>query len=150
MKSLFIRMTTAFLGLILPTVALGAPGEFRASQFRKGVRVHFLYDQKLDGPYSSTWWSTLIKTNGSWRDVYFETNEKLTSTGVLSFNCSDARANVGIIDYGNEFGNADKKVLFIIRPTEKRKWASESLPYNNSPSLPFEAYTAAFRRYCKR
>ena len=148
-KLLQLRWILAVV-LILPSSLAGAaPGEHKTSEFRKGVTVNFLYDQPLGGVYSSSWWGRVVKVNGDWRDVYVETDEKLTSTGIISFNCRDANANIGIIDYGNEFGNADQKTLYIIKPRDRSRWKLDQLPMENNPVMPYELFQIVFRRYCR-
>ena len=122
-------------------------GEFRDSSFRPGLKVYFVYNQELEQPYSSSWWAALEKRNGNWIDIYFETNEKITDNGIISFKCSGI-GDVGILSYFNEWANADNKTLYIIKPSMIANWKNDSLPFENSPQLPFEVFDKIKGKFC--
>lgn len=112
------------------------------------MKLAFLYDQDVGGGYSSSWWGRVVKINGPWLDVYIETNEKITSADIISFNCK-ARSDIAVIDYGSEWGNADQKILYIIKPKDRSAWQAGTLSSGNTPSAPYELYQAVARRYCR-
>ena len=124
--------------------------EHRESTYRPGVTVNFAYDQLLGGGYSSSWWISLDKRNGSWVDVYYETSEKLSGTGIVSFDCN-GKYNVGVIYYGLEWGNADTKRLYIVKPSKVQEWQRESQNESWSdpfPPLPHQVYSIARKKLC--
>jgi hypothetical protein len=127
-----------------------AAGEHKKSEFRPGVTVNFAYDQPLGSVYSSSWWISLDKRNDSWIDAYYETNEKSSISGILSFNC-DRAADVGVVDYGSDWGNANSKTLYIVKSSMLSDWQresqNESWP-NTLPPVPYQVYASARKKYC--
>ncbi|WJY18527.1 hypothetical protein QQS45_13075 [Alteriqipengyuania flavescens] len=122
-------------------------GEFRDSEFRPGQRVYFVYDQHIDGPYSTSWWAVPMKRNGDWIDLYYETNEKTVDTGIISFECSKSGA-VGIVSFGNEWANSDNKTVNQIKPNEFQDWRDDNLPLERWTAVPLEFYQIAKKKFC--
>ena len=122
-------------------------GEFRESSFRPGLKVYFVYNEVMEEPYSSSWWVAFDKKNGDWVDIYYETNEKLTDNGIVSFKCSGT-GDVGILSYFNEWANADNKTLYVIKPSMFTAWKNGSLPSENSPQLSYEAFNKIKQKFC--
>jgi hypothetical protein len=125
-------------------------GEFKTSEIRQGTKVLFAYDQPLGGVYSSSWWIAADAANGDWRDVYYETNEKLTYSGIVSFRC-DGSSDIGVLNYGAEWGNADAKRVYVVKPNERQHWKSESRNESwgdDLPPLPYQVVESARMKFC--
>lgn len=127
-----------------------ATDEHKESEFRPNVTVNFAYDQLLGGGYSSSWWISLDKINRNWVDVYYETNEKLSYSGILSFNCGGAN-DIGVMGYGSDWGNADTKTLYVVKPSMIQEWQKQSQNESLSdpfPPLPHQVYLIARKKFC--
>ncbi len=129
--------------------AVAARQPSRQSEFRPGVSVEFVYNQKLEGVYSTSWWGRLEKRNGAWRDVYFETAEKYVNKGLLSFNCVSNKSNIGVIMYHvGEYGEGSSKDVVIVRPSQQRNWAEGNFEPLQGEDPPYAFYLRAKKRFC--
>lgn len=70
-----LRLMIAGLGAVA-AVAAHAESASRPSEFRKDVAVEWIYKQQIDDVYFTNWYGRLEKTDGPWRDIYFETSDK--------------------------------------------------------------------------
>ena len=53
----------------------------RPSEYRKDVPVELIYRQQIDDVYFTDWYGRVEKSDGPWRDIYFETNDKYVNKG---------------------------------------------------------------------
>lgn len=121
--------------------------EFRDSEFRPGTKVYFVFNEDLGDPYTTSWWGALSKRNGDGVEVYYETNEKLTDNGIVSFSCS-GESEISVLSYGNEWANADNKTLYIISPSMLRGWKDGTLSSEESPQMSFEVFENIKQKFC--
>ena len=128
-------------------------GQVVPSAFRQSVEVEFLYDQDLEGVYSTTWLGREEKRNGNWRDIYFETSEKYVAKGILSFQCfaDDMNGNpaIGVVEYGwDDFGDPGAKRVTVIDYSQRQAWMDGELDSLQGESPPYELYVVAHYRFC--
>ena len=141
--------------LALMAVAAVAPSagaaekNSRASEYRSGVIVERIYRQKIEY-FFTDWFGRLEKSDGPWRDVYFETSDKFVNKGLISFNCSAAKADVGLVLYstGTYGSEADRRIVRV-RFADRKTWAAGRFEplYGETPS--YEFYLAAHKRFCR-
>ena len=120
------------------------------SEYRPGVTVERLYTQQLDDVYYTTWFGRLEKSDGGWRDVYVETAEKYVNKGLISFNCSDPKADIGLILYDvGTYGDAADRRVVRVRFADRKAWAGERFEPLYGETPPYQLYLAARQRFCK-
>lgn len=129
--------------------AAHAKTESRPSEFRPGVTVEHVYKQQIEY-YFTNWFGRVEKSNGQWRDVYFETNEKYVNKGVIRFSCSAAKADIEITLYDTgEYGKADNRRVVGVRFADRKPWQEGRLEPLYGETPPYEFYLAARKRFCK-
>jgi hypothetical protein len=140
----------ALIGIVLISAVSSATAPLdKKSEFRKGVVVEFTYHQPLEGVYSTGWWTRLEKRDGTWRDVYFETSDKYVNKGILSFNCVDSKAAIGIIKYGiSEYGSDIARETVTVRSHQRKLWAAGRLETLEGEAPPYKLFVKSYRRYC--
>lgn len=110
--------------------------------------IEFLYKQELGEPYSTTWYGRLESSNGPWRDVYVETNEKFVTNGILSFRC-DTDSVVAWVTYDEDrFGSPSNRHVVTIHPSELRKWRASDLDTMEGEDPPYQLYQTARSKFC--
>lgn len=120
------------------------------SEYRPGVTVERLYKQQLDDVYFTTWFGRLEKSDGAWRDVYIETAEKYVNKGLISFNCTQAKADIGLILYDTgDYGAAADRRVVRVRFADRKAWAEGRFEPLYGETPPYELYLAARQRFCK-
>lgn len=151
-----IRVIRLLSPLAVATLAFAAPSATaeekggQPSDYRPGVTVEYLYRQQIDAVYFTTWYGRLEKADGGWRDVYFETSEKFVNKGLVSFNCTTAKADIGLILYSTgKYGEeADRRVVRV-RFADRKIWASGRFEPLYGETPPYEFYLAARKRFCR-
>lgn len=145
-------IASAIGAIMLGSVSVAAQSQStsQASEYRPGVSVDFLYRQDLEGVYHTDWYTRLEKRNGPWRDVYFETSEKFVNKGVLSFNCSNPQADIGVILYDTgTYGAATDRRVVRVRFADRKAWQQERLESLRGETPSYAVYQAAVRKYCR-
>lgn len=142
-------------GLMIAGFGGAAHAEVRVvpSEFRPGVTVEFLYDQDIEGVYSTTWLGREEKREGNWRDIYFETSEKYVAKGILSFQCfaddTHGDPTIGIVEYGSgKFGDPAAKRVTTIDYSQRQAWMNGELDALMGESPPYELFVVAHYRFC--
>ncbi len=119
------------------------------SEFRPGVAVEYIYKQPLEGVYWTIWWGRLEKRDGAWRDVYFETRDKYVNKGILSFNCSNPNADIGLVLYNwGQYGAEDDKQVVIVRSNQQSSWAKKDFEPLAGEDPPYKLYLNSKKRFC--
>ena len=120
------------------------------SEYRPGIMVKRLYKQQIDDVYFTTWFGRLEKSEGAWRDVYFETGEKYVNKGLISFNCAQSKAEIGFILYDvGDFGVAADRRVVRVGFADRKAWAAGRFKPLWGETPPYELYLAARQRFCK-
>ena len=120
------------------------------SEYRPGVTVERLYKQQIDNVYFTTWFGRLEKSDGAWRDVYVETAEKYVNKGLISFNCAQPRADIGLILYSTgDYGAAADRRVVRVRFADRKAWAEDRFEPLSGETPPYQLYLAARQRFCK-
>jgi hypothetical protein len=141
------------LGLMLAAfsaTSANAEPASRPSEFRKDVAVEWIYKQDLDDVYFTNWYGRLEKTDGAWRDIYFETSDKYVNKGLVRLNCDDPEADIDFTLYGvGEYGSAESGRQVTISYGDRRPWADGNYQamFGETPTIEF--YGAALERFCK-
>ena len=139
----------AALALAAPC-AMAAENGSRPSDYRTGVIVEPIYHQQIDAVYHTGWYGRLEKTDGGWRDVYFETGDKFVNKGLVSFNCTAAKADIGLILYSTgTYGDAADRRIVRVRFADRKAWASDRFEPLFGETPPYEFYLAARKRFCR-
>ena len=127
------------------------PQKFQESYFRPGITVQQLYDQKLDSPYSTVWSGRLEKSDGAWRDVYFETNDKFVAKGFIRFNCAIPKADIDLIIYpdGGSYDPEAQHASVRVHFADQRAWAKERFEPLAGEDPPYLFYLAARKQFCR-
>ena len=126
-----------------------AKAETRPSEYRPGVTVEHLYKQDIEY-YFTNWFGRLEKSDGPWREVYFETAEKYVNKGIVRFNCADPESDIDftLYDVGDYGDTADRRQVHI--PYADRKaWADGHYEPMSGETPPIEFYAAARTRFCQ-
>ncbi|MCD1621431.1 hypothetical protein AAG614_04955 [Citromicrobium bathyomarinum] len=150
-----IRFTLLHVGLLIAGFGSAVHAEVRVapSEFRPDVTVEFLYNQDIEGVYSTTWLGREEKREGNWRDIYFETSEKYVAKGILSFQCfaddTNGDPTIGIVEYGwGEFGDPAAKRVTTIDYSQRQAWMNGELDALMGESPPYELFVVAHYRFC--
>ena len=123
----------------------------RDSEFRDGVTVEFLYREDIGHPYHTDWYGRLEKRDDDWRDVYFETSDKFVNKGIVSFNCADPRADIGVITYSvNTYGDPQARNFVRVRYADRAAWDERRLPGLRGEVPTLEIYRVMAKKYCKQ
>lgn len=148
-------MSARLTGLMLAAVVAAsstpaaAKGAAQASEYRPGLSVEHIYHQKIEY-FSTEWLGRLEKSDGPWRDIYFETHDKYVNKGIISFNCANANADIGLILYDvGEYGSAADRRVVRVRLADRRAWQAERFQPLSGETPPFEFYLAARKRFCQ-
>lgn len=142
-----IVLIAAGLAVAGPALAREASGP---SEYRPGVTVERIYKQQIDNVYFTTWNGRLEKTNGGWRDVYFETAEKFVNKGLISFSCTAAKADIGLFLYSTgKYGNEADRRIVRVRFADRKAWADDRFEPLYGETPPYEFYLAAHKRFCR-
>lgn len=122
----------------------------KPSEYRPDVTVEWIYKQDLDDVYFTHWYGRLEKSDGPWRDVYFETADKYVNKGLIRLNCADPEANIDLIlyDVGAYGSDADRRQV-TVPYSDRRPWADGNYQPLFGETPPFEFYHAALARFCK-
>lgn len=141
----------ASLALLLAVAAPAvAKADLRPSDYRPGVTVEPLYRQQIDAVYHTDWSGRLEKTDGGWRDVYFETGDKFVNKGLISFNCARPKADIGLILYGTgTYGDAGDRRVVRVRFADRKAWAADRFAPLAGETPPHAFYLAAHKRFCR-
>jgi hypothetical protein len=123
------------------------------SEFRPNVDVEYLYNQDIEGVYTTTWLGREEKREGPWRDIYFETSEKYVAKGILSFQCfandTNGDPSIGVFEYGSgDFGDPDAARVTKIDIAQRQAWMDGKLDSLLGESPPYELYVIAHYRFC--
>lgn len=143
---------------LLPLAALAVAGtpataaneESRESAYRSDVSVEPVYRQQIDDVYFTDWYGRLEKSDGPWRDIYFETSDKYVNKGLIRLNCDDPEADIDFTLYGvGEYGSAETGRKVTISYGDRRPWADGNYQdmFGETPTIEF--YGAALERFCK-
>ena len=141
------------LGLMLAAFSVAsadAEPASRPSEFRTEVVVELVYRQQIDDVYFTDWYGRLEKSDGPWRDVYFETSDKYVNKGLLRLNCDDPEADIDFTLYGvGEYDGAETGRRVTISYGDRRPWADGNYQdmFGETPTIEF--YGAALERFCK-
>ena len=122
----------------------------RPSEYRKDVPVELIYRQQIDDVYFTDWYGRLEKSDGPWRDIYFETSDKYVNKGLIRLNCDDPEADIDFTLYGvGEYGSAETGRRVTISYGDRRPWADGNYQdmFGETPTIEF--YGAALERFCK-
>lgn len=144
-----LRLMIAGLGTVAAVSAHAEPAS-RPSEYRKDVMVEWIYKQQIDDVYFTNWYGRLEKSDGPWRDVYFETGDKYVNKGLIRLNCDDPEADIGFTLYGvGEYGGAETGRQVTISYADRRPWADGNYQqmFGETPTIEF--YGAALERFCK-
>ncbi|NYF32232.1 hypothetical protein [Sphingopyxis sp. JAI108] len=138
-------------GLVVSGGAAAAESTSRPSEYRPGLSVESIYKQDLDGVYFTEWFGRVEASEGSWRDVYFETSDKYVNKGRIRFDCADPEADIAFTLYGvGEYGKATDDMRQVDIPYGDRKaWADGNYQPMFGETPPIEFYGAARERFCK-
>lgn len=149
MKTFIVLIATA--GLVLSAgSAAQAKSISRPSEYRAGVTVEPIYKQDLDGLYFTEWFGRLETSEGSWRDVYFETSDKYVNKGRIRFDCADPETGIAITLYDvSEYGNAEDMRQVNIPYGDRRAWADGNYEPMSGETPPIEFYGAAHAHFCR-
>ena len=143
-----IRIAVA-LGVAM-LIASPALAQTKESENRPGVRVEKLYRQQIDTTYFTDWYGRLEKKNGDWRDVYFETNDKMVNKGVISFNCRNPRADIGVVTYSvGDYGDTASRQVARVRFADRNAWKNERYEPLQGEDPPFTLFQIMARKYCR-
>jgi len=122
----------------------------RPSEYRSGVTVEPIYKQDIDGLYFTEWFGRLEASEGSWRDVYFETSDKYVNKGLVRLNCDDPEADIDFTLYGvGEYGGSETARQVTISYGDRRPWADGNYQDMSGETPTIEFYGAALQRFCK-
>lgn len=103
-----------------------------------------LYLQPLEYPYSNEWFGYLKKSDGDWRDVYVETNDKLPAKGVLSFDCPGRGATGGtMVAFLEELEDGSEGAITKYTDAEFEEWKIDDYAIP-----PYELYIAVQSKFC--
>lgn len=148
-------MSARLTGLVLAAVmaASGTPaaakGRAQASEYRPGLSVEHIYKQKIEY-FFTDWLGRVEKSDGPWRDIYFEASGKYVNKGIISFNCANANADIGLILYDvGEYGSAADRRVVRVRLADRTAWQAERFQPLYGETPPYEFYLAARKRFCK-
>ena len=148
MKLGFPLMVTAFA--LFSVASAHAEPASRPSEYRKDVAVEWIYKQQIDDVYFTNWYGRLEKTDGPWRDIYFETSEKYVNKGLVRLNCEDPEADIDFTLYGvGEYGGAETARQVTISYGDRRPWADGNYQDMSGETPTIEFYGAALQRFCK-
>lgn len=140
----------ASLALLLVAAPAAAKADVRPSDYRPGVTVEYLYKQQIDAVYFTIWYGRLEKTDGAWRDVYFETGDKFVNKGLISFNCIRPKADIGLILYSTgTYGDVADRRLVVVPYADRKAWADGGYEPLAGETPPFDVFRAALARFCQ-
>ncbi|WP_447762450.1 hypothetical protein [Sphingopyxis panaciterrae] len=132
----------------LPSAVSAEPAS-KTSEFRPGVTVDWIYKEDIEY-FFTNWFGRLEKSDGAWRDIYFETSEKYVNKGNIRFNCADPEADIDVTLYDvGEYGNAADRRQVTVPYGDRKAWADGNYQPLSGETPPIEFYDAARKRFCK-
>lgn len=147
-----VRLTSLMLAAVAVTSVSSVSaksGAAQPSEYRPGIKVEPLYHQEIEY-YSTDWLGRLEKSEGSWRDIYFEASGKFVNKGILSFNCAKPNADIGLVLYSvGAYGSAADRRTVRVRFADRKAWQAGRFAQLAGETPPFEFYSAALQRFCK-
>jgi hypothetical protein len=143
-----VGMALAFGGAMAQKAPAGE--KERQSDFRPGVAVQFIYHQKLDpAPYFTEWFGQLEKSDGAWREIYLETNDKYVNKGLMRFNCAEPKADIDLTLYGwSDYGDEAHREAVSVRFADRKAWAKDRFKPLWGENPPYRFYLVAHKRFC--
>ena len=144
-----VRSLLAALALLVAAAPAAAKDAGQPSEYRPGVTVEHLYKQDIEY-YHTNWFGRLEASDGVWRDIYFETAEKYVNKGLISFNCAQPKADIGLILYSTgDYGAAADRRVVRVRFADRKAWAEDRFEPLSGETPPYQLYLAARQRFCK-
>lgn len=143
------RSLLAALALLLTASPAAAKPLTQESEYRPGVTVEHLYKQDIEY-YFTNWFGRLEKSDGPWREVYFETAEKYVNKGIVRFSCADPEADIDFTLYDvGDYGDAADRRQVTISYADRKAWADGNYEPMSGETPPIEFYAAARKRFCQ-
>lgn len=145
------RLTCLMLAAVAAASAspASAKGGAQPSEYRPGIKVEHIYHQKIEY-FFTDWLGRLEKSDGPWRDVYFEASGKYVNKGIISFNCARPEADIGLVLYGvGTYDSAADRRTVRVRFADRKAWQADRFEPLSGETPPFEFYSAARQRFCK-